>query len=52
MIWRVTKLVAVGMVVHKAVTNPAVAKPAKALVGGFAKRRDASRWHDVDPPPK
>ena len=52
MIWRVTKLVAVGMVIHRAVTNPAVAKPARVLFGDLAKRREASRWHDVDPPAK
>jgi hypothetical protein len=52
MIWRVTKLVAVGVLVRKAVTHPSVQKPAQALYGGFAKRREANRWHDVDPPAK
>lgn len=50
MIWRVTKLVAVGVLVSKAVTNPSVRKPASALFAGLAKRRAKSRWHDVDPP--
>jgi hypothetical protein len=49
-IWRVTKLVAVGVLVRKAVRNPAVATPARALFGQFAKRREAGRWHDVEPP--
>jgi hypothetical protein len=51
-IWRVTKLVAVGVLVRKAVRNPAVATPARALFGRFAKRREAGRWHDVEPPDK
>ncbi|MDP9257967.1 MAG: hypothetical protein M3Q31_15640 [Actinomycetota bacterium] len=50
MIWRVTKLVAVGVLVRKAARNPAVATPARALFGRFAKRREAGRWHDVEPP--
>ena len=50
MIWRVTKLVAVGVLVRKAVRNPAVATPERALFGRFAKRREAGRWHDVEPP--
>jgi hypothetical protein len=49
-IWRVTKLVAVGVLVRKAVRNPAVATPARAVFGRFAKRREAGRWHDVEPP--
>jgi hypothetical protein len=36
--------------VRKAVRNPAVATPARALFGRFAKRREAGRWHDVEPP--
>ena len=50
MIWRVTKLVAVGVLVRRAARNPAVAAPARALFGRFAKRREAGRWHDVQPP--
>ena len=52
MIWRVTKLVAVGVVVRRAARNPAVAAPARTLFGRFAKRREAGRWHDVQPPEK
>jgi hypothetical protein len=51
-IWRVTKLVAVGVLVRRAARNPAVATPARALLGRFAKRREAGRWHDVEPPEK
>ena len=50
MIWRVTKLVAVGVLVRRAVQNPKVATPARAVYGRFAKRREAGHWHDVDPP--
>jgi hypothetical protein len=49
-IWRVTKLVAVGVLVRRAVRNPKVATPARAVFGRFAKHREAGRWHDVDPP--
>jgi hypothetical protein len=49
-IWRVTKLVAVGMLVRRAVQDPKVATPARAVFARFAKRREAGRWHDVDPP--
>ena len=50
MIWRATKLLAVGVLVRRAVRNPAVSTPARALFGQFAKRRESGRWHDVDPP--
>jgi hypothetical protein len=49
-IWRATKLVAVGVLVRRAVKHPAVATPARALFGQLAKRRESGRWHDVDPP--
>jgi hypothetical protein len=47
---RLVKLVTLGLVVHRIVRTPAVATPARGLFRRFARRREAGRWHYVEPP--
>ena len=46
MINRLVKLVTLGLVAWRVARHPAVATPTR----GFSKRRDAGRWHHVEPP--
>jgi hypothetical protein len=50
MIFRLAKLVTMGVLVRRAVNHPAVAVPARTLFRRFARRREAGRWHHVPPP--
>jgi hypothetical protein len=49
-IWRLAKLVTFGVIVRKVARNPVVATPARGLFRRFAHRREAGRWHHVEPP--
>ena len=50
MIWRLVKLGTAVVLVRRAARHPAVAVPARTVMRRFAKRREAGRWHDVEPP--
>ena len=50
MISRLVKLVTLGLVVQRVVRHPAVATPARGLFQRLSSRRDAGRWHHVEPP--
>jgi hypothetical protein len=47
---RLLKLLTFGYFARKLARTPAVATPARSLFRRFARRREAGRWHHVDPP--
>jgi hypothetical protein len=47
---RLVKLVTLGLVAWRVARHPAVATPTRGIFSRFSKRRDAGRWHHVEPP--